>query len=141
MKKKILVLGSSSFSGASIVDYLLTKNNYQIFGTYRRRKKDSYLPFKFNKNFRYLKEYKVDLSEKSNQLLNLVIKLKPEIIIDFASICMVNESWKNSGTYFQTNVLSKTNMIEYLNKTNFLQFMYFFLSKSRKYSFTKSETN
>jgi len=121
MKKKILVLGSSSFSGASIVDYLLTQNNYQIFGTYRRKKKDSYLPYKFNKNFKKFKEYKVDLSKKSNHLLKLISKLKPEIIIDFASVCMVNESWNNAETYFQTNVLSKTRVIEYLSKINFLQ--------------------
>ena len=30
MKKKILILGSSSFSGASTVNYLLNKNSYQM---------------------------------------------------------------------------------------------------------------
>ena len=39
MKKKILVLGSSSFSGASLIDNLLTENKYLVFGTYRKRKK------------------------------------------------------------------------------------------------------
>ena len=31
----------------------------------------------------------------------LVVKIKPTFIIDFASICMVNESWKNSEIYFK----------------------------------------
>ena len=136
MKKKILVLGSSSFSGASIVDYLLTQNNYQIFGTYRRKKKDSYLPYKFNKNFKRFREYKVDLSKKSNHLLKLITKLKPEIIIDFASVCMVNESWDNPETYFQTNVLSKTRAIEYLSKTNFLQ-KYIYISTPEVFGSSK----
>ena len=136
MKKKILVLGSSSFSGASIVDFLLTQNNYRIFGTYRRKKKDSYLPYKFNKNFRKFKEYKIDLTKKSNHLLKLITKLKPEIIIDFASVCMVNESWNNAETYFQTNVLSKTRMIEYLSETNFLQ-KYIYISTPEVFGSSK----
>jgi len=137
MKKKILVLGCSSFAGASIVDYLLTQNNYQIFGTFRRKKKDSYLPYKYNKNFKQFREYKVDLSKKSNHLLSLVTKLKPEIIIDFASICMVNESWSNSEIYFQTNVLSKTKMIEYLSKNNFLQ-KYIYISTPEVFGSSKN---
>lgn len=121
MKPKILVLGSSSFSGASMVNYLLNKNKYRVYGTFRRRKTNSYLPYKFNKNFKLFKEYKIDLSKNSKQLLNLVIRLKPKFIIDFASICMVNESWKNSEIYFQTNVLSKIKMIEYLSQSSFLK--------------------
>ena len=39
MKKKILVLGSSSFSGASLVNYLIDKNKYQLFGLFRKKKK------------------------------------------------------------------------------------------------------
>jgi dTDP-glucose 4,6-dehydratase len=140
MKKKILVLGSSSFSGASIVDYLLTQNNYQIFGTYRRKKKNSYLPYKFNKNFRKFKEYKIDLLKKSNHLINLVTKLKPDIIIDFASVCMVNESWNNSEIYFQTNVLSKAKVIEYLSRTNFLQ-KYIYISTPEVFGSSKKFIN
>ena len=38
MKKRILILGSSSFSGATTVNYLLNKNRYKIFGTFRKKK-------------------------------------------------------------------------------------------------------
>ena len=104
-----------------MVKYLLDKNKYRVFGTFRRKKISSYLPYKFSKNFRLFKEYKIDFSKNSIQLLNLVFKIKPKFIIDFASICMVNESWKNSEIYFQTNVLSKTKMIEYLSQSSFLK--------------------
>ena len=140
MKKKILVLGCSSFSGASIVDYLLTQNNHQIFGTFRRKKQDSYLPYKYNKNFKQFREYRVDLSKKSNKLVSLVAKLKPDIIIDFASICMVNESWVNPEIYFQTNVLSKAKMIEYLSKSNFLQ-KYIYISTPEVFGSSKKNIN
>ncbi len=137
MKSKILLLGSSSFSGASMVKYLLDKNKYSVHGTYRRKKNSSYLPYKFSKNFKLFKEYKVDLSKNSNQLLKVVAKIKPDYIIDFASICMVNESWKNSEFYFQTNVLSKIKTIEYLSKTNFLK-KYIYISTPEIFGSSKN---
>ena len=36
--KKILVLGSSSFSGSAFIDFMLNKNFF-VIGTYRRKKK------------------------------------------------------------------------------------------------------
>ena len=76
----------------------------------------------------------------------MIKKLKPEVIIDFASICMVNESWKNSNIYFQINVLSKIKMIEYLSSTKFLKKKYIYIStpeifgSSKKYIEEKSKT-
>ena len=35
--KKILVLGSSSFSGSAFIDFMLNKNFF-VIGTYRRKK-------------------------------------------------------------------------------------------------------
>ncbi len=121
MKKRILILGSSSFSGASTVNHLLNKKKYKIFGTYRKKKIDSYLPYKFNKKKNSFKEYKVDFLKNPYNLINIVKKLKPEVILDFASICMVNESWKNSEIYFQINVSSKIKMIQYLSNSKFLK--------------------
>ena len=36
--KKILILGISSFGGASFANYLLNQNKYNIIGTYNRKK-------------------------------------------------------------------------------------------------------
>ena len=104
-----------------MVKYLLDKNQYRVFGTYRRRKNRAYLPYKWSKNFKFFKEFKIDLSNNSNQLLNLITKIKPNYIIDFASICMVNESWKNPEVYFKTNVLFKAEMFKYLSSVKFLK--------------------
>ena len=79
------------------------------------------MPYKFSKNFRLFKEYKIDFTKNYDHLLNIISKIKPKFIIDFASICMVNESWKNSEIYFQINVLSKMRLIEYLSKQSFLK--------------------
>ena len=107
MKKKILVLGSSSFSGASFIKYLIEKNNFEIFGTYRKNKKKFQLPYKFSKNYRTFKNFQIDFSKNKKFLKKLILKINPEYIVDFASICMVNESWANSDYYYKVNVLSK----------------------------------
>ena len=137
MNKRILILGSSSFSGASIVDYLLTKNRYKIFGTYRKNKRDDFLPYKFNKKKNNFTNYKVDLLRNSNSLIKIIKRVKPEVVIDFASICMVNESWKNSEVYFQINVLSKMRMIEYLSNSKFLK-KYIYISTPEIFGSSKA---
>ena len=121
MKKKILIIGSSSFAGASMVNFLLSKNNYLVLGTYRRKKIKQYLPYKYNKNLKLFKEYQVDFSGKTKKILKFLFEQKPDYIIDFASICMVNESWKNPEVYFKTNVLFKAEMFKYLSSVKFLK--------------------
>jgi len=123
-----------------MVNYLLDNNKYRVFGTYRRKKNNSYLPYKFNKNFKFFREYKIDLYKNSDQLLKLAVRLKPDFIVDFASICMVNESWKNSEIYFKTNVLSKIKMIEYLSKSNFLK-KYVYISTPEIFGSSKEFIN
>ena len=100
---------------------MLSQNKYKVYGTFRKKKQDQYLPYKFNKNFKLFQEYKLDLLNYPEHLLRLIKKIKPQVIIDFASICMVNESWKNSEIYFKINVLSKTKMLEFLSNTSFLE--------------------
>jgi dTDP-glucose 4,6-dehydratase len=116
MKKKILVLGISSFAGSSFANYVLKYNNYEIFGTYNKK---NVLPFKFflKKNILYkkIRFFKLNLSKKKNNLNKLVDKIKPNYIIDFASICMVNESWVNPKYYFEVNFFSKIDFIKNLS--------------------------
>lgn len=121
MKKKVLILGSSSFSGASMVNFLLSKKNVLVYGTYRRKKIQSYLPYTHNKNYKSFKAFQIDFLKSPKKLLNIIKNFKPEYIIDFASICMVNQSWNNPKIYFQINVLFKAEMLIQLKKFNFLK--------------------
>ena len=65
MQQKILILGISSFAGASFADYLLNNSNLNIIGTFNKKNK---LPFKYflerNKNFKKIKLIKLNLSLK-----------------------------------------------------------------------------
>ena len=46
---------------------------------------------------------------------------KPEYIFDFASVCLVNESWDNPKYYFNVNLNSKLEFISHLHKMHFLK--------------------
>ena len=122
MYKKILILGSSSFSGSTFVDFLL-KKKFKVYGCYRNKKNSIYLPFKKNSNIKNLKEFKLDFLKNSDteKLVKLIKKIKPEIIIDFASICMVQESWKYPDKYFLVNVISKTMLLKKIYEFSFVK--------------------
>lgn len=121
-KKKILILGISSFGGASFANYLLNQTNYNIIGTYNKKKK---LPFKLflekNKNFKKLRLFKMNLSLNNNHIEKVINKCKPNYIVDFASICMVNESWVNPELYYKINFSSKISFTKNLHKQKNLE--------------------
>lgn len=126
MKYKLLILGISSFGGASFANFILKNSNFLVYGTYNNKKK---LPFKLflekNKNFKSLKLFKLDLNLKKNSLEKLSNEINPHYIIDFASICMVNESWDFPKQYFQINFFSKIHFIKNLKKIKKLkQYIY-----------------
>lgn len=120
-KNKILVLGISSFSGACLTDYLLNKN-FHVHGTFNKNKINAYLPFKDNKNKANLKTIKIDLQKKSDikKIVKLIKVIKPDIIVDFASICMVNESWQNPDQYFSINVNSKILLLNEIKDLSYI---------------------
>ena len=120
--KKILILGCSSFSGSSMVDFLL-KKNFTVSGTYNNKKPNIYLNFMKNKKINNFKMLKVNLLKKNDtlKLIKFIKKEKPNFIIDFASICMVNESWKLPKKYFKINFLSKIHILNKIKEFNFIK--------------------
>ena len=64
-----MVVGASSFAGASLVDFLLNKKHYSVVGTYKSKKNKLLLPFYQNQNFKKLKYIKVDLDKDKFKIL------------------------------------------------------------------------
>lgn len=123
MKKRVLVLGGSSFAGSSFINFLVRKKNFKILATYNSKKNLKKLIFKDNLN--KFKLIKLDLNKENNSLLRIVELFKPEFIFDFASVCMVNESWDYPNYYFRVNLNSKINLIKNMNNLpNLKKFIY-----------------
>ncbi len=113
--EKILILGINSFSGSTFARFIQDKN-YKVFGLYHKRKNKKYTLYSDKK----IKLKKIDNLE-TNKLIKYFEKIKPDIVIDFASICMVNESWKYKNYYNKVNFLSKVNFVKYLCNKNYLK--------------------
>jgi len=119
MKKKIfLVTGSSGFIGSHFVQLLLKKKiAKQIICI--DKKKNSLL--KFNSLIKFCR---IDISNFSN-VKSIVLKEKPDFIINFAAETHVDKSIENSKKFIKSNIVGLYNFLEiiknYRKKTRFMQ--------------------
>ena len=119
--KKILILGSNSFAGACFVNYSLIKKNY-VFGISRSNEKREYERiYSSNPNIEKFNFIKADINKNLRLIKNLIIKEKFNYIVDFLGQGMVAESWENPEQWFETNVLSKLKLINFLKDKKFLK--------------------
>ena len=133
--KNILILGISSFSGASFASYI-SKKKFRVFGTFSKKKNTHYLPYDKKK----IKCFKIDLLKDTKKLLRLIKKIKPAIIVDHASICMVAESWTNPDKYLKINVNSKVDLVKGLKDLKFLK-KYIYISTPEIFGSKLKEIN
>jgi len=126
-KKKVVVIGSNSFSGSDFIDLLLNESDYQITGVSRSPEKSGlFLPYKksFNQGaslygrFRF---YQMDLNRDMHALRDLLSWKEPEYIVNFASQSEVAPSWDNPGHWFQTNAVAVANLVGFLKDQNWLE--------------------
>jgi len=122
MAKKVLILGTSSFGGSSLAKYLIDKK-IKVIGTFNQKKDKFYQQHKLSKNKNLFKDYKINFLKEGDMIkLKKIINVnKPEYIFDFASICMVNESWDIPEYYFQINCLSRTTLLNFLKDKKFIK--------------------
>lgn len=121
MKEKVLIIGSNSFSGSNFVDFLITKG-YRVIGVSRSREINKiFLKYKYNKNLKNFKFYRIDINKQNQKLISVIKKEKPKIIINFAAQGMVAESWINPLDWYNTNFLSLTKLIEKIKNFKFVK--------------------
>lgn len=108
---KIVVLGSGSFAGQIIFSNFL-ENGYEVLGVNRSKPKDSCFWPWIKKYIRKDNWYEYNILDHSDKIINLVKKFRPEIIIDFMGQGMVAPSWKDPELWYQTNLSSKSKIIQ-----------------------------
>ncbi|MAR08816.1 MAG: dTDP-glucose 4,6-dehydratase [Blastopirellula sp.] len=128
-KPKILVLGSNSFSGSHFVAEALRAGHnvwgvsrstepHQVFLPYRWPLKDDSSGLATAENFCF---QSIDLNTQLNQLLELIDRVQPELVINFAAQGMVAESWLNPTHWYKTNVVAQVALHDALRQKTFLQ--------------------
>lgn len=121
MSKKILIIGSNSFSGSSFINYIMASRLYdQIVGISRSNlPAGPFLPFDSN-NTRNFVFHQLDLNQDFDEIKNLILKIKPSLIVNYAAQSMVAQSWETPIDWYQTNVISLVNLQQFLNNVDFL---------------------
>lgn len=102
--KKILILGSNSYLGASFVRFIQDKN-YRLYLISR----SNILPLRFlpfNKNNKNINFYKLDINKDNYKIIKVIKKIKPDFIINYASQSMVGQSWDKPEDWLMTNSVS-----------------------------------
>lgn len=118
--KKVFVVGSNSFSGATFVDYAL-QQGAQVAGLSRSAEPvDAMLPYKWHdhSNFEF---HQLDLNKNLNEIMDLIRSEQPEYVVNFAAQGMVAQSWDAPGDWFMTNAVSTVKFHDQLRKCEFLK--------------------
>ena len=128
-KQKILVIGSNSFSGSHFVAEALraghpvwgvsrSKEPHPVFMPYRWPTKGEEQAPASKENFQF---QTIDLNNQLNELLELIDRIQPELVVNFAAQGMVAESWQNPEHWYRTNVVSQVGLHDALRQKPFLQ--------------------
>ncbi|QVL57846.1 MAG: GDP-mannose 4,6-dehydratase [Simkaniaceae bacterium] len=119
--KKVLVIGSNSFSGSDFIDLLLENGDYEVIGISRSAEKDSlFLPYRA-KNSPHFTFEQIDLNKDLPKLDRLLESFQPEYIVNFAAQSEVGPSWENPDHWFQTNAVALTSLANLLKEKKFLK--------------------
>lgn len=109
--RKVLITGVSGFAGSYLAEYLVSKKEFDIYGTYLFE--DSKV--NLNKVINDLKLVKIDLSSESGTL-NLIEKVRPSLIFHLASLTSPSDSFKNPAQTLTNNISLQVNLFEAVKK-------------------------
>ncbi|MDP3004125.1 MAG: GDP-mannose 4,6-dehydratase [Candidatus Azambacteria bacterium] len=122
MAKKIAIIGSNSFSGSHMVDFFLRNTDWEIIGISRSPEYPSlFLPYLYKKErssrFRF---FQLNINTQLSEIIQLLDKEKPEIIVNFAAQGNVQHSWTNPMHWLTTNAIGVPNLAFNLKDKDYL---------------------
>ena len=137
---KIFIIGSNSFMGQSLINYIYNKNfsNIDIVGI--SRSTQSSLNLNSHKSFKKntFKFFKINLNKDLKKLISILKKEKPNIIYNFAAQSIVQNSWDTPLDWYKTNLLSNIKLLDYLKNVDYLD-KYIQSSTPEVYGSTKNK--
>ena len=116
-----LILGSNSFAGATLINHLLNQAADVVGVSRSSQPNDVLLPYANHPHKKLFRFYQHDINRDFDALIALIAKEKPNFIVDFAGQGMVAESWENPAQWYQTNIVSKIRLHDFLRQCDFLE--------------------
>jgi dTDP-glucose 4,6-dehydratase len=111
---RVAVIGSNSFAGASFVDAALTAG-HEVVGVNRSPEPSAiFLPYRRNARASCYRFLQLDLNRDLPAICKALADFAPDHVIDFAGQGMVAESWTRPEQWYETNIVSKVKLHEFL---------------------------
>ena len=121
-EKRVVVIGSNSFSGSDFIDLLLESRYYEVFGISRSpEKSELFLPYKQRDCLSRFEFRQFDMNQNMPAMLDFLTDIQPDYIVNFAAQSEVAPSWQNPGQWFQTNAVAIAELTSYLKDQSWLQ--------------------
>lgn len=119
--KKVVVIGSNSFSGSDYIDHLLEVGGYEVLGVSRSKEKSPlFLPYKRHGDASFA-FFQADLNQDLDLLEAKLDAFRPDYIVNFAAQSEVGPSWDNPDHWFQTNAVAITRLANRLKDKVYLK--------------------
>jgi dTDP-glucose 4,6-dehydratase len=119
--RKILVIGSNSFSGSDFIDLLLEDPRNEVMGLSRSPEKSAlFLPYQQRPgaNFQF---FQTDLNKDMPRIIQLLEDFQPGFVVNFAAQSEVAPSWRHPEQWFQTNAVALAQLVNALKDRPYLQ--------------------
>lgn len=117
---KILIVGATSFAATYLIQSSLSIG-LAVIGVSRSPEYDDiFLPYAKMRTRRHFQFHQIDIRKNTEALIELISKEKPDLIVDFAGQGMVAQSWQSPEQWYDTNLVSKSRLVNYLNNCDFL---------------------
>lgn len=105
--EKILVTGSTGFAGSHLLDFLLTLNKYELFGTKRWRSQMANVAHLGSQvNF-----VECDMND-STSVNKIIGDIRPDYILHLSAQSLVPVSWYSPAETLKTNIIGEINLFE-----------------------------
>ncbi|MCF7837921.1 MAG: GDP-mannose 4,6-dehydratase [Candidatus Marinimicrobia bacterium] len=120
--KRIAILGSNSFSGATCAAVCL-EQGIEVLGASRSPEPARcFLPYRWgaaaSAGFRFVQ---ADLNRDLDALLEALDAFRPEVVVNFAAQSMVGQSWAAPLDWYRTNVMGLVALEEALRRRDYLR--------------------
>jgi dTDP-glucose 4,6-dehydratase len=118
---RVAILGSNSFAGSTFAAYALA-NSCEVLGISRSAEPDDiFLPYRYLPQAAGFRFFQLDLNRDFDRICSALTAFKPEVIADFAGQGMVAESWHAPEQWYQTNIVSKVRLHNFLKHQKWLK--------------------
>lgn len=108
---KALITGITGFAGSHLAEYLLSRGDVEVYGTYRLRSRMDHIQHLINK----VKLVECELKDP-HSVYQMIIDIRPDLIFHLAAQSFVPTSWNSPTDTLTNNIVSQVNILEAVRK-------------------------